>query len=167
MDLGRDFARDFKIYERAFIHSRTVLRGSTPLACFGEQFGPKRERTALERLDRVYGAAVGEKECALFMTLLAKTQQGRCPTEITPLEFRAGDSQVLGEARNVSVGHVHKTLLSTAADASGLALKAHGRVYRENRKLSTTQIQARTATHQTGVLLDSSRSNRATWIKSE
>jgi hypothetical protein len=137
LKLVGDLAGAFLTHERPLIHTGTVFRRRSPLAGIGEQLGPVGERTTLQRFDRMDGAAAGEKKWTLFMVLLAKAQQWRSAAEITPLEFRAGDVEVLGEALDVVARHVHKTLLLTAANASELSLKTHEvRVYREIRKFS-------------------------------
>jgi hypothetical protein len=75
--------------------------------------------------------------------LFPEAQQGRGAAEVTPLEFRASDFQVPGEACDIFAGEVDKSLLLTAAYASGLALKAHGRVYRESRNSRWLKAGAR------------------------
>jgi hypothetical protein len=126
--LIRNLASEFNIYQWAMIHPRTVFSSRAALAGLVEQFRPVGERTALQRLDRVHGATVGEEEWTLFMAWFPKAQQRRGAAEVTPLEFRVGNSKVFGEACNVFAGKVNETLLLAAANASGLALKAHGRV---------------------------------------
>lgn len=88
----------------------------------------------MQRLDRVDRAAARKQERTLFMALFAKSQQGRRAAQVTPLEFRPGEPDVLGQTRNILAGDIHEALLLAAANASGLAFKAHGRVYREFRK---------------------------------
>ena len=93
-----------------------------------KQFRPVGEGTALQRLDGVHGASVGQKKWTLLMTLFPKAQQ-RCPSaKIAAVEFRAGDSEMPGEARNVFASDVHKSRLLATAYTSGLTLKAHCRV---------------------------------------
>jgi hypothetical protein len=62
------------------------------------------------------------------VTLLAKAQQRRGATQVSPLEFGAGDVKMLRQTRNVVAGEIDEALLIAAGDASGLALKAHERV---------------------------------------
>jgi hypothetical protein len=124
-------ARNIYIYQRTMIHSRTVLSNLAAFAGLVEQFWPVGECAALQWLHRMYGTTVREQKCTLFMPRLPEAQQGRGSAEVTPLEFGAGDFEVPGEARDIFAGEVDKPLLLATAYASGLALKAHGRVYRE------------------------------------
>ncbi len=63
-------------------------------------------------------ASIRQQERALLMPLLAEAQQRRGAAQVNPLELRAGNSQVAGDARDVFAGKVNKSLLLAAANAS-------------------------------------------------
>lgn len=135
LNLGSDLTGGFDIHQRTFVHARAVFRCLAAFSGVGKQLRPKGEGAALERLHRVHRAAVGAKEWTLFFALLTKAQQGwdtaECAAKIAPFEFRSGDPKMLGEACNIVGSHINRPLLLAATNASGLALEAHARVYRE------------------------------------
>ena len=125
LHLLRDLTGGIDIHQRSPIHPRTIFRRRAPFAHLVQQLRPVGERTALQRFDLVYRAAIGEQKWTLFLRRFPEPQQPTTPAKIAPRKLCPSQTDMPRQPRNVIAIHVHKSLLLAAAYASGLALEAH------------------------------------------
>ncbi len=125
LHLRRDFPRHFDIHQRPAVHPRTILCRLAPLARLIQQLRPIGKRTALQRLNLMYRAAIRQQKRTLFLPRLLEPQQSPRPAKIPPRELRPAQPDVPRQPRNVIAIDVNKALLLATSNASGLTLKAY------------------------------------------
>jgi hypothetical protein len=120
----RDAAGRFYIDEGTFADARAPLRGLQPCAFVIHEFGPKRERLALQWFGRMDGTAIGLQEGALDVARNAEAAEVLRAIDVAAFENRGFNVQVGCETDDIVLSQVDEALLFATFCTAGLAFKS-------------------------------------------